>query len=1170
MIQKQQLKHCIALKEMNLFLSVARTWRSYPAETKNYRKRKNFSKVAITTDHLGVAKSSTFGRALPRAAIGEEASITTARSSIPIAPITAQIIAQTQVRTTDRITGRTNKTTVITTTPQVNTSQATTLITDPTIEINHLPTNPVAQPHTRHPHGGAGRICPRRSAFQYFGSNRSFLARQLNHAINKYPNRNTNRGSSPTLSTELEANHKQQLHSKQHTTRIITRNHRYSTRINSEIDIPTTYKRPRRFKQGNTRVPRTKSRIKFFSNGLDSRTCHITSVCSTKTRWHTPTYFRRSTDEFCHRISPFQNGNSTNSARYLTARRLGMLNRHKVCISTHTTTSDPTQVLCDNNRRSLCNSKCSFLRHRSGPKNFHKIHQGTVTHLSPNWNKNHSIHRRFSDPGPHIARMPKRDGVCDTPPPTPWICDQLQEIPTVSQSNVDIHWMGDQYRDDDHPLTTRSPPQAAESIGQGDKNDDNDGPRSVTPHGPITISHTGTAPYPDVSRTNATGTHRSPTQEQLRLRDLAHALSRSKNSTRSFAIKSRRLEWPSTPSNTTRSGNALRCVFTAGMGREYHKPNRDPTSEIGLGTRGPCTILPNCKGSVSAIERSNDNYSTDTHFDYGDLGSSPDGRNVRTSPNTGRTPSSIRQHGNGCVSQSNEWYALSAHGINSRIHHEVADNQTNNGPCGAHSGNTQYVGGLRQPTPSRCERLETEPKCVSTSQSDMGTSHNRPVCDGLELPDSAVCRMATRSSSNLDRCVCAPMDFRKRLGEPALDSHSTNSSEVEKRTSHNHTSDSTLAVATLVSAPSRQHNRLAYTPSPHGGLISTEFHSEPRTSGTTQMGANSRMEVLRERYTNNGLSSTVTNRLLRAGKPSTRKVYESKWRTWCNWVHQRHGDPTTPTIPMITDFLTELFEVKKLATDTVAAYRSAISQTVKTDDNQAIGSHPTIIALLESMWQERPRQPKYVDTWNPVIVYDHLQSLNFTSCSLYEVSQALTTYVALQSRRRADCLSKIQFSSIRFTHDQMHFIVDNPKEARGRNNRAVPIACYRHHAGGDLDLSSMVAQYTRLTEIRRATCSEDRLFLTCTKKAHPVTAGTIRSWVRTFLTSAGIDKRFGSHSISAAVTTDKILNGESLEAASEGRWKSTSVMKKHYVFDKEKRQERPMSCTDNEGDSNIH
>ena len=84
----------------------------------------------------------------------------------------------------------------------------------------------------------------------------------------------------------------------------------------------------------------------------------------------------------------------------------------------------------------------------------------------------------------------------------------------------------------------------------------------------------------------------------------------------------------------------------------------------------------------------------------------------------------------------------------------------------------------------------------------------------------------------------------------------------------------------------------------------------------------------KERLMEKGFSESVINRLNLSHATSTQKQYKSMWTLFVGWATELEPtpkDPTTPSIPLLADFMTHLFEHRNLSSGSINNYRSAIA-----------------------------------------------------------------------------------------------------------------------------------------------------------------------------------------------------------------------------------------------------
>ena len=114
-------------------------------------------------------------------------------------------------------------------------------------------------------------------------------------------------------------------------------------------------------------------------------------------------------------------------------------------------------------------------------------------------------------------------------------------------------------------------------------------------------------------------------------------------------------------------------------------------------------------------------------------------------------------------------------------------------------------------------------------------------------------------------------------------------------------------------------------------------------------------------------------------------------------------DPIDPTVTSMADFLTFLFEEKKLLPSSIKGYRSAIASTLKHFTSVDFSSHPVLSDVIRSMDLEKPAVSRVVPHWDLALVLDSLKKSPFeplSSCSLKCLTQKTVFLIALASGRR--------------------------------------------------------------------------------------------------------------------------------------------------------------------------
>jgi hypothetical protein len=118
---------------------------------------------------------------------------------------------------------------------------------------------------------------------------------------------------------------------------------------------------------------------------------------------------------------------------------------------------------------------------------------------------------------------------------------------------------------------------------------------------------------------------------------------------------------------------------------------------------------------------------------------------------------------------------------------------------------------------------------------------------------------------------------------------------------------------------------------------------------------------------------------------------------------------------MIAEFLTEMFK-DGYEYNTINLHRSAISALHDQIHNIPVGQNQLIKEIMTGVFQEKPPQPRYTDTWDVDIVLNHLASLGSNEgLSDSQLTHKLAMLLALTTASRA---SEIQALDVGYLLDK--------------------------------------------------------------------------------------------------------------------------------------------------------
>ena len=136
-----------------------------------------------------------------------------------------------------------------------------------------------------------------------------------------------------------------------------------------------------------------------------------------------------------------------------------------------------------------------------------------------------------------------------------------------------------------------------------------------------------------------------------------------------------------------------------------------------------------------------------------------------------------------------------------------------------------------------------------------------------------------------------------------------------------------------------------------------------------------------ERLKSLGYSKEVIQRLRLSHADSTMKQYQSKWVLFVYWASESLSlpiDPTSPSLTVLADFLTWLFQERKHSYGSINNYRSAIAFHWKRLEGFEVPADDSVLRdLMTGFKRERPLATKKVVQWDLKLVLEFFKSKSF-------------------------------------------------------------------------------------------------------------------------------------------------------------------------------------------------
>ena len=325
---------------------------------------------------------------------------------------------------------------------------------------------------------------------------------------------------------------------------------------------------------------------------------------------------------------------------------------------------------------------------------------------------------------------------------------------------------------------------------------------------------------------------------------------------------------------------------------------------------------------------------------------------------------------------------------------------------------------------------------------------------------------------------------------------------------------------------------------------SVKTAQQKSTPSPCKNGVNGLLHI-RESYEARGISESTCNLLMASWRPGTQKQYQVYIQKWSHFCTQRKVNHNQPTVEQALDFFAHLYE-QGLTYSAINTARSALFSYITLEDGTSLGPHPLVSRLLRGIFQSKPPSPRYSETWDVSVVLHYLQGLSpVGTLKLEELTLKLVTLILLVSGQMGQTVHLLDLSNMRVSTDSYTFLFTKLlKQTRpGFFNPAVTLTAFRDSR---LCVVTTLKEYISRTEPLRG--SESQLLVSYTKPHKAVSRDTIGRWVKTVLSSAGIDtKKFKPHSTRAAAVSAASNASDSLnEILKTAGWSSESTFGKFY------------------------
>ncbi|KAL0168630.1 hypothetical protein M9458_036852, partial [Cirrhinus mrigala] len=394
----------------------------------------------------------------------------------------------------------------------------------------------------------------------------------------------------------------------------------------------------------------------------------------------------------------------------------------------------------------------------------------------------------------------------------------------------------------------------------------------------------------------------------------------------------------------------------------------------------------------------------------GVVGSAPGPEEVPTYDSGQARVGQVRQHCDCGLHQPPGRCTLLSHVTTSPPPAALESTQTQVSTSHSHSGRSQSYGRFPVTTGFARRRVETPPPVGPTDLGSIRPGTGRPLCLTGIHPLPAVVR-SNRGPPRYRRTGTQLAEGPAQVCVSPSEPHRTNLVQSQGGQGTDSLGGPLLAQQNLVLGPGAPgiSPSLAHS-SEEGPPFSGEGHNlapVPRSLEPPPLVPGRDQEDFRD------LSPSVVNTLLQARAPSTRRLYDLKWRIFVNWCSSHGKDPRSCGIKSVLSFLQEGLD-RHLSASTLKVHVAAISANHDLVGGRSVGKHDLIIRFLRGARRLNPPRSHLIPSWDLAVVLQGLQQDPFEplqSVELDALSFKTALLTALTSIKRVGDLQALSVNS---------------------------------------------------------------------------------------------------------------------------------------------------------------
>ena len=253
----------------------------------------------------------------------------------------------------------------------------------------------------------------------------------------------------------------------------------------------------------------------------------------------------------------------------------------------------------------------------------------------------------------------------------------------------------------------------------------------------------------------------------------------------------------------------------------------------------------------------------------------------------------------------------------------------------------------------------------------------------------------------------------------------------------------------------------------------------------------------------------------------------------------------------VANFLSECFADGR-SYSTINTYRSALSSTLSSVNNTAVGSHPLITRLLKGIYNLRTPVPRYSTTWDVTKVACYLRTIfPLDQVSLKNLTLKTVILCALASTQREQTLCALGLNYLTKSQHCLNFVVaERLKTSKPGKSLEVKFECLPSEPS--ICVKCTLTEYISRPKVLRGSNPElftSKLFVSYIKPYKPVSTDTLARWIKSVLTNSSRDtSNFKAHSVRSASTSHALASGVPIEGILRtADWTNERTFRKYYL-----------------------